>query len=124
MLSLTRMSGGRNVAETPHILIVEDQSNTAEMLHSYFQAQGYKVTTVGWGRDALAFVEKTLPDLVVLDIRLPDIDGYEVFRHLRAHWRTEHIPVIFLTEKRERGDKLLGLEMGAVDYITKPFDVQ
>ena len=108
----------------PHILIVEDQANTADMLTSYFEAQGYKVTSVGWGKDALAFIEKTIPDLVVLDVRLPDIDGYEVCRHLHAHRRTEHVPVIFLTERRERKDRLTGLELGAVDYVTKPFDVQ
>jgi PleD family two-component response regulator len=115
---------GKNVAGVPHILIVEDQENTAEMLTSYLKAQGYEVTAVGWGNDALAFVEKTVPDLIVLDIRLPDIDGYQVCRQLRAHRRTEHVPVIFLTEKRERKDRLTGLELGAVDYITKPFDVQ
>jgi len=115
---------GTNVAENPHILIVEDQPNTAEMLTSYFRAQGYEVTAVGWGKDALTFVDKTIPDLVVLDIRLPDIDGYEVCRQLRARRRTERIPIIFLTEMRERGDRLTGLELGAVDYITKPFDVQ
>jgi CheY-like chemotaxis protein len=112
------------VEEVPHILVVEDQPNTAEMLTSYFKAQGYEVTSVGWGNDALTFVEQTIPDLVILDIRLPDIDGYEVCRHLRAHRRTEHIPIMFLTEKRERGDRLMGLELGAVDYVTKPFDVQ
>jgi len=112
------------VAGAPHILVVEDQVSTAEMLTSYFRAQGYEVTSVGWGNDALAFIEKTIPDLVVLDIRLPDIDGYEVCRRLRAHRRTEHIPVIFLTERRERGDRLAGLQLGAVDYVTKPFDVQ
>jgi PleD family two-component response regulator len=115
---------GKNVAGAPHILIVEDQANTAEMLTSYFRAQGYEVTAVGWGKDALAFIEKTIPDLVVLDIRLPDIDGYEVCRHMRAHRRTERVPVIFLTERRERKDRLTGLELGAVDYVTKPFDVQ
>jgi PleD family two-component response regulator len=94
------------------------------MLTSYFEAQGYKVTAVGWGNDALIFVKKVVPDLIMLDIRLPDIDGYEVCRRLRAHRRTEHVPIIFLTERRERGDKLTGLELGAVDYITKPFDVQ
>ena len=108
----------------PHILIVEDQPNTAEMLTSYFKAQGYEVTSVGWGKDALAFVEHTIPDLIMLDIRLPDIDGYEVCRQLRTQRRTEHVPVLFLTERRERGDRLLGLKLGAVDYVTKPFDVQ
>ena len=116
--------GGESVAEVPHILVVDDQVSTAEMLTSYFKAQGYEVTSVGWGKDALAFAEKTIPDLVILDIRLPDIDGYEVCRRLRTHRRTQHIPIIFLTEMHERGDRLMGLELGAVDYITKPFDIQ
>jgi len=113
-----------NGPDTPHILIVEDQPNTADMLTSYFEALGYGVSAVGWGKDAVAFVEHTLPDLVMLDIRLPDIDGYEVCRYLRSHRRTKYIPIIFLTEKKRRTDRLQGLELGAVDYITKPFDVQ
>jgi len=112
------------VAGAPHILIVEDQPNTAEMLTSYFKTQGYEVTSVGWGKDALDFVKETVPDLVVLDIRLPDIDGYEVCRNLRSRRRTAQVPIIFLTERRERSDKLQGLKLGAVDYITKPFDIQ
>lgn len=112
------------MAGVPHILIVEDQPDTAEMLTSYFKTQGYEVTSVGWGKDALAFVEHTVPDLIVLDIRLPDIDGYEVCSRLRAHRRTAQVPIVFLTEKRERADKLHGLTLGAVDYITKPFDIQ
>lgn len=108
----------------PHILIVEDQPTTADMLTSYFETQGYEVKAVGWGEDALAFVEKTLPDLIMLDIRLPDIDGYEVCRRLRTKRRTKHVPILFLTEKREQSAKLRGLELGAVDYITKPFDIQ
>lgn len=112
------------MAEAPHILIVEDQPETAEMLVSYFKTQGYRVTAVGWGKDALAFAEKTIPDLVMLDIRLPDVDGYDVCRQLRSHRRTAQVPIIFLTEKREREDRLQGLKLGAVDYITKPFDIQ
>jgi diguanylate cyclase (GGDEF)-like protein len=72
-------------------------------------------------------LEKTrqvLPHLIVLDIMLPDIDGYEVCRNLRKSTRTSHIPVIFLTQKDERSDKLQGLELGADDYITKPFDIE
>lgn len=107
-----------------HILIVEDEPNTAEMLETYFRSQGYLVSTVDEGKKALSFVQEVLPDVILLDIRLPDIDGYEVCRQLRGHWRTAHIPIVFLTEKRERGDRLTGLELGAVDYITKPFDVQ
>ncbi len=65
-----------------------------------------------------------MPDLVVLDIHLPDIDGYQVCMELRSHRKTENIPIIFLTERRERMDRLTGLNLGAIDYITKPFDVQ
>src|SRR5258708_20010050 len=94
------------------------------MLNAYFRVQGYDVLRAGWGKDAVKVGRENNPDLVVLDIRLPDIDGYEVCRQLRTNRRTQDIPVIFLTEKRDRIDKLAGLELGVVDYITKPFDIQ
>src|SRR5689334_7585212 len=94
------------------------------MLNAYFRVQGYDVLTAAWGKDAVKMSREHNPDLVVLDIRLPDIDGYEVCRQLRTNRRTQDIPVIFLTEKRDRVDKLAGLELGVVDYITKPFDIQ
>ncbi len=106
------------------ILIVEDDLDVAEMLNAYFRVQGYEVFTVNWGEDGVRACQTDRPDLVILDIRLPDIDGYEVARRLRADRRTQDVPIIFLTEKRERADKLQGLELGADDYITKPFDVQ
>jgi len=106
------------------ILIVEDDLDVAEMVTAYFRAQGYEVTTVNWGEDGLRACQAKHPDLAILDIRLPDIDGYEVARRLRRDRRTAHVPIIFLTEKRERADKLQGLELGADDYITKPFDIQ
>jgi len=116
---------GVMMAETQRILIVEDNIDTAEMLTTYFAAQDeYEVVTVAWGEDALDVTQDLLPDIIVLDIRLPDIDGYEVCRRLREQRRTENIPIIFLTEKSERTDRLAGLELGAVDYITKPFDIQ
>lgn len=105
------------------ILIVEDDLDLSEMLTSYFGVQGYKVLTAAWGKDAVKMAREKRPDLVVLDIRLPDIDGYEIARELRAHRNTRDMPVIFLTEKRDRTDRLAGLEMGAVDYLTKPFDI-
>ena len=77
----------------------------------------------GWGQDALALASRSLPDVVISDIYLPDTDGYEVCLLLRAQTRTEDAPVIFLTERKERVDRIAGLELGAVDYITKPFDV-
>ena len=106
------------------ILIVEDDLDVAEMLNAYFRVQGYEVFTVNWGEDGVRAAQTVLPDLLILDIRLPDIDGYEVARRVRSDRRTHEIPIIFLTEKRERIDRLQGFEVGADDYITKPFDVQ
>jgi PleD family two-component response regulator len=105
------------------ILIVEDDLDIADMLNSYLSVQGYDVTTVNWGEDGIRACQTSRPDLVVLDIRLPDIDGFEVAKTLRNNRRTKDIPIIFLTEKRERNDRLKGLELKADDYITKPFDV-
>jgi DNA-binding response OmpR family regulator len=93
-------------------------------LNAYFRVQGYEVFTVNWGEDGVRACQTVNPNLVVLDIRLPDIDGYEVARRLRTDRRTQDVPIIFLTEKRDRADRLHGLELGADDYITKPFDVQ
>jgi DNA-binding response OmpR family regulator len=110
--------------EKEKLLIVEDDIDVAEMLTAYFHAQGYEVLPVNWGEEAVKTCQSNHPDLVILDIRLPDIDGYEVARRLRTHPRTQDIPIIFLTEKRGRTDRLRGLEVGADDYITKPFDIQ
>lgn len=107
-----------------NIFIVEDDNDLAEMLRAYFRVQGYTVNVAARGQDAVHSITEHMPDVVVLDIRLPDINGYEVCRQLRNSRKTQHVPVIFLTEKREREDKLAGLELGAVDYITKPFDIQ
>ena len=107
-----------------NILIVEDDVDVAEMLDAYFRVKGYEVSTVNWGEDTFEACRKNRPDLILLDIRLPDIDGYEVARRLRDTRRTKDVPIIFLTEKRSRSDKLQGLELGAEDYITKPFDIQ
>ncbi|MCF6277364.1 MAG: response regulator [Anaerolineales bacterium] len=106
------------------ILIVEDDLDVADMLNAYFRVQGYDVFTVNWGEDGVRACQTARPDLVILDIRLPDIDGYEVATRLRKDRRTKDVPIIFLTEKRDRADRLHGLEIGADDYITKPFDVQ
>jgi len=106
------------------ILIIEDDLDIADMLNAYFRVQGYDVSTATWGEDGLKMAQTSHPDLVILDIQLPDIDGFEVARQLRASRRTQDIPIIFLTEKRERQNRLKGLELQADDYITKPFDIQ
>ncbi len=110
--------------QQPSILIIEDDLDVADMLNAYFRIQGYKVSTVNWGRDAIRVCEVGLPDLIISDIKLPDIDGFEVAQRLRTNRQTKHVPIIFLTEKVEREDRLAGLELGADDYITKPFDIQ
>lgn len=106
------------------ILVVEDDFDISAMLKIYFSGQGYDVQVAPRGGDALTLTRKQLPQLIVLDIMLPDIDGYSVCRELRQTTRTSHIPIIFLTQKDERSDKIAGLELGADDYITKPFDIE
>jgi DNA-binding response OmpR family regulator len=106
------------------LLVVEDDIDIGNMLKIYFTGMEYDVDVALRGSDALEKTRQALPHLIVLDIMLPDIDGYEVCRSLRTNMRTSHIPVIFLTQKDERSDKLQGLELGADDYITKPFDIE
>jgi DNA-binding response OmpR family regulator len=112
------------VSEKFRILIVEDDLDLSEMLNAYFRVQNYDVLTAAWGADALRLSLEEPLDLIMLDIRLPDIDGYEICRQLRSRRQTQDTPIIFLTEKRDRVDRLQGLELGVVDYITKPFDIQ
>jgi DNA-binding response OmpR family regulator len=106
------------------LLVVEDDIDIANMLKIYFSGMEFDVDVANRGMDALEKTKHVIPHLIVLDIMLPDIDGYEVCRTLRTSTRTSHIPVIFLTQKDERSDKLQGLELGADDYITKPFDIE
>ncbi len=106
------------------LLVVEDDQDIANMLRIYFSGQGYQVDVAHRGSEALEKTRQGMPHVIVLDIMLPDIDGYEVCRTLRTNTRTSHIPVIFLTQKDERSDKLQGLELGADNYITKPFDIE
>jgi DNA-binding response OmpR family regulator len=119
-----QVPGGRVEETKATILIVEDDLDIADMLNAYFRVQGYRVVTVNWGEDGVRASQTQSPDVVILDIRLPDVDGFEVARRLRSDRKTREIPIIFLTEKRERADKLRGLELQADDYVTKPFDIQ
>ncbi|HDQ34790.1 MAG TPA: response regulator [Chloroflexi bacterium] len=106
------------------ILVVEDDFDISNMLQLYFKSLGYEVHVASRGGVALDMTRQTMPNVIVLDIMLPDLDGYEICRQLRTNLRTSHIPIIFLTQKDERSDKIHGLELGADDYITKPFDVE
>ncbi len=106
------------------LLIVEDDPDTSEMLRVYFEAQGYKILQAFSGNEALQQCQRGLPDLILLDVRLPDIDGLEVGKQLQENLHTSRIPIIFVTERQERDYRINGLKLGAVDYITKPFDIQ
>ncbi|NDJ59622.1 MAG: response regulator [Chloroflexi bacterium] len=106
------------------ILVVEDDFDISNMLRIYFSAKGYEVQIAPRGGEALTMTRKQLPNLIVLDIMLPDMNGFDVCRDLRTTTRTSHIPIIFLTQRDERPDKIQGLELGADDYITKPFDIE
>lgn len=101
------------------VLIVDDDPHVLEVLSLYLKAEDYPVLMAGNGRDALRLVQEADPQLVVLDVMMPEIDGIEVCRRIRAGKST---PVIMLTAKSEDIDKILGLELGADDYITKPFN--
>ncbi len=106
------------------ILIVEDDLDIADMLNAYFNVQGYRILTVNWGEDCIKLCQNELPDIIILDIRLPDMDGFEVAQRLKSNRKTQDIPIIYLTELRHREDRLRGLALGVEDYITKPFDFQ
>jgi PleD family two-component response regulator len=110
------MSGNR-------ILIVEDDLGVADTLEGYFRQQGYQVEHVTRGQEALDYASEQLPDVVLLDTTLPDIDGYTVCRKLRAATRTSLLPIVFLTEERSLESRVAGLEAGANDYVVKPFDI-
>ncbi len=106
------------------ILIVEDETSLAETLKMRFEAAGYSVDIAGDGQDALAKVRQDKPNLILLDIMLPRIDGYKVCRILKFDEKYRHIPVIMLTAKTQEEDQELGFSVGANAYITKPFDNQ
>lgn len=103
------------------ILVVEDDNTLLEMLEYNLSRQGYQVVTAKDGRSALTFARQEKPDLILLDVMLPGIDGFEVCRILRKEF---NFPILMLTARTEEVDKIVGLEMGADDYLTKPFSMR
>ncbi len=103
------------------ILVVDDDTNICELLRLYLEKDNYAVTIANDGQQAVAAFRETMPDLVLLDVMLPKLDGWQVCREIR---RFSDRPIIMLTAKGETFDKVLGLELGADDYIVKPFDTK
>src|SRR5260370_21310968 len=108
--------------QIPSVLVVDDEPNIRELVQVALQFHGCSVTTAATGKDALRQAETDRPDLIVLDVMLPDLDGFEVCRRLRASGN--EVPVIFLTARDTSSDTVTGLALGGDDYVTKPFSVE
>ncbi len=111
------------MAKAPHVLVVEDEAALADLLKYNLEKEGYRVSIATDGEEALLAAEETPPDLVVLDWMLPKAPGIEVCRRLRARQETRNTPIVMLTARTEEGDRIRGLDIGADDYITKPFSM-
>jgi two-component system alkaline phosphatase synthesis response regulator PhoP len=105
-----------------NILIVDDSKETVRAVRVYLEREGFNVSSAGDGDSALHIIQQQQPDLIVLDLMLPDINGLEITRRLRRDARLSRIPIIMLTARVEDEDRISGLEIGADDYITKPFN--
>jgi two-component system, OmpR family, response regulator len=108
--------------QIPQVLVVDDEPNIRELVQVALKFHGCSVTTAGTGKDALRQAETDQPDLIVLDVMLPDMDGFEVCRRLRS--AGNEVPVIFLTARDTSSDTVTGLALGGDDYVTKPFSVE
>lgn len=105
----------------PNIMVVDDEKNICELLRLYLEKEDFDVTIVNNGSDAISLIRQNQPSLVLLDIMMPVIDGWEVCRQVREFSK---VPIIMLTAKGETFDKVMGLDLGADDYIVKPFDTK
>lgn len=103
------------------ILVIEDEKDIAELIQYNLEREGYNVITVYTGEEALDVLKKDLPHLILLDLMLPGMDGMETCRLIKENSKTQHIPVMMVTAKSEDSDVVIGLQLGADDYITKPF---
>ena len=110
-----------SVRPPTRILVAEDDPDIGNLLDHYLKKAGFLPTVVTSGRDVMPHIKRDMPDLVVLDLMLPGLDGLEVCRAIRADANSAAVPVIMLTAKAEESDRIVGLELGADDYITKPF---
>ncbi len=106
------------------VLVVEDEADIAELVKYHLEKEGLAIRTVGDGKHALELIVRDHPDLIILDLMLPGMDGLELCRRLRSSSATQGIPIIMLTAKAEEVDRIVGLELGADDYVSKPFSTR
>ena len=107
-----------------HILVIDDDPDILELLKYNFSDEGYRVTCLDSGEKAVKFLKNRVPDLIILDIMLPGIDGLELIKMIDSNPKTGDIPVILLSARSEETDIIIGMELGAADYVTKPFSVR
>ena len=107
-----------------NILVVDDEKDIVELLQYNLEKEGHKVSSAFSGEECLEYIKTKFPDLILLDLMLPEIDGLDICKILKSNSRTSNIPIIMLTAKGEETDIVLGLELGADDYITKPFKIR
>jgi DNA-binding response OmpR family regulator len=103
------------------VLVVEDNADISDLIRRYLERAGHEVEAIASGGDALPRARAALPDVVILDVMLPGMDGWQVCQVLRRDAKTSHVPIIMLTARGEEADRVRGLEIGADDYVTKPF---
>lgn len=119
-----QQAGGKGGMAKKRLLIIEDDVDVQEMLAVYFESLGYEVLLATEGAEGIALARSKFPNLILLDVMLPDMDGFDTCKALRTSTLTKYIPITFLTQRDARADKVAGLELGADDYVTKPFDME
>jgi two-component system, OmpR family, alkaline phosphatase synthesis response regulator PhoP len=126
MSEMTARRTGDGAARRPaaRVLIAEDERDVAELIRYTLAREGFEVMVAANGADALRQAQETRPDLMLLDLMLPQVNGWELCRRLKQDPATRSVPVIMLTARSEEGDKVLGFELGADDYVTKPFSTR
>jgi two-component system, OmpR family, phosphate regulon response regulator PhoB len=122
--TITMPAGIRTAMARSRILIIEDERALTDVLAYNLQREGYDTIIAHDGQEGLRKAQMQIPDLVILDLMLPSLDGLQICRELRAGERTRHIPILMLTAKAEETDQVVGFSMGADDYVTKPFSVK
>ena len=118
------MSNSSLSKNLPNILVVDDKVENLRLLQNLLSSAGYKIRMATSGEMALKTVDYSLPDLILLDVKMPHIDGYQVCLKLKSQEKTANIPVIFVSAFDEKFDKVRAFELGGVDYICKPFEIQ
>src|ERR1700726_3954107 len=123
-MSSAAVLGVQTAMARPRILIIEDERGLTDVLSYNLQREGYDVVVAHDGQEGLRKAQMQLPDLILLDLMLPTLDGLEVCRELRSGERTRNVPILMLTARAEETDQVVGFSMGADDYVTKPFSVK